>query len=126
MLRRVLATAVLFSALTWAADVTGTWSGPMEMKRGDETRPDTAHLVLVQKGEELTGSAGPNADRQMKITKGTITGNDLYIEVASPERDSKMVLRLKLEGDKLTGELSTEGPDAPPISGKMTLTRAAA
>jgi hypothetical protein len=125
MLRRLLATTILTSALTWAADLTGTWSGPMEMKREGETRPDSAHLVLTQKGEEITGTAGPNADKQMKITKGTFTGSDVYIEVAMPDKDAKLVLRLKLDGDKLVGELRGEGSDAPPITGNMTLTRAA-
>jgi hypothetical protein len=125
MLRRLLGTAFLFSALAWAADVTGTWSGPMEMKRGDETRDDSAYLMLTQNGGEITGSAGPNADKQMKITKGTITGDEIYLEVAPPEpdRNAKMVIRLKLDGEKLVGELKAEGPDAPPISGRMTLTR---
>ncbi|HET8548034.1 MAG TPA: hypothetical protein VFL57_08520 [Bryobacteraceae bacterium] len=123
MLRRVLGMAVLFSALTLAADVTGTWSGPMQMKKGDETHDDSAYLVLKQEGNVITGTVGPNVDKRMTITKGSIEDNALYIEAKHPERDAKMVLRLKLEGEKLTGELSAEGPEAPPISGKMTLTR---
>jgi hypothetical protein len=31
--------------------------------------------------------------------------------------------RLKLERDKLTGDLKAKGPSAPPISGKMTLSK---
>jgi hypothetical protein len=123
MLARLLGTAVLFSALTWAADVTGTWSGPMEMKRGDETRDDSACLMLKQEGSVITGTVGPNVDKRIEITKGTIEDNAIYIEAKVPDKDAKMVLRLKIEGEKLTGELRAEGPDAPPITGRMTLSR---
>jgi hypothetical protein len=123
MLARLLGTAVLFSVLTWAADVTGTWSGPMEMKKGDETRDDSAYLVLKQEGSVITGTVGPNVDKRLEITKGTIEENAIHIEAKVPDKDARLVLRLKLEGEKLTGELRGEGPDAPPISGKMTLTR---
>jgi hypothetical protein len=123
MLARLLGTAVLFSALTWAADVTGTWSGPMEMKRGGETRDDSAYLVLKQEGNVITGTVGPNVDKRLEITKGTVEETGIYIEAKVPDKDAKLVLRLKLEGEKLTGELRGEGPDAPPITGKMTLSR---
>ena len=33
------------------------------------------------------------------------------------------VLRLKVDGNKLVGDLKAEGPTAPPIRGKMTLSK---
>lgn len=97
----------------------------MTMTRGEETKDDSAYLVLKQTGNEITGTAGPNAERQMPIVKGTATGDSLVLEV-SMEGDNKLVIRLKTDGDKLVGDLKAEGPTAPPLSGKMTLTKEAA
>jgi hypothetical protein len=105
-----------------AADVTGTWTGSMAMTKGDETKDDSAYLVLKQTGTEITGTIGPNADKRLQITKGTADGDNVYIE-AVVEGDNKLVLRLKVDGDKLIGDLKAEGPTAPPISGKMTLSK---
>jgi hypothetical protein len=104
------------------ADVTGTWSGSMAMTRDGETKDDTAYLVLKQTGSEVTGTIGPTAEKRLTITKGTAEGSNVYIE-AVVEGENKLVLRLKLEGEKLTGDLKAEGPTAPPLTGKMTLSK---
>jgi hypothetical protein len=104
----------------FAADISGTWTGPVAMKRGEETRDDSAHLVLKQNGATVTGTMGPNADRQYTITKGSIDGSNVHLE-AVIEDENKIVLSLKLEGEKLTGDLKAEGPTAPPLTGTMTL-----
>ena len=110
------------AALMHAADLTGTWSGSVAMTKGDETRDESAYLILKQTGAEITGTIGPNADNRLKITKGSADGNSVYIE-AIVEGDNKMVLRLKVDGGKLVGELKAEGPTAPPITGKLSLTK---
>jgi len=121
-LGKLLVGLVAFVALIHAADVTGTWSGSMAMTKGDETKDDTAYLVLKQTGAEISGTIGPNAEKRLTITKGSAEGNNVYIE-ATVEGDNKLVLRLKVDGDKLVGDLKAEGPTAPPISGKMNLTK---
>ena len=121
-MRKLLCTLAMFSSALCAADVTGTWSGPMEMKRGDETRQDSAYLVLKQEGNTVTGTIGPNEEKRLEITKGTADGDAIYIEAAIPDRDAKMVLRLKVDGDKLVGELKAEGGPHE-MSGKMTLSK---
>jgi hypothetical protein len=105
-----------------AADVTGTWSGSMAMTKDDETKDDSAYLVLKQTGNEITGTIGPNTEKRLTITKGSADGNTIYIE-AIVEGENKLVLRLKIDGDKLVGDLKAEGPTAPSISGKMSLTK---
>ena len=121
-MRRLLIGLLALVAVMHAADVTGTWSGSMNMTKGDETKDDTAYLVLKQTGTEITGTIGPNPDHRLTITKGSVEGDNIYIE-AVVEGDNKMVLRLKVDGDKLVGDLKAEGPTAPPVSGKLTLTK---
>jgi hypothetical protein len=118
-MKKLLLVLLAFAGLAMA-DVTGTWTGPMTMKNGDETRDDTAYLVLKQDGGKITGTIGPNEERRYDITTGTAEGDNIYIE-AVVQGDAALVLKLKLEGGKLVGDLSTKGAGAPPISGRMTL-----
>jgi hypothetical protein len=52
-------------------DLTGVWTGTFTRDTGGE--PGGAHLDLKQKGTELTGTAGPAADRQVPIANAKIT-----------------------------------------------------
>ena len=123
-MRKLLGTIALFAGISWAADVTGTWSGPMQMTRNGETRDDSAHLVLSQTGKEIKGTVGPTVEKQMPIIKGSIEGADVTLEAAPPEGGGKITIRLKLDADKLTGDLKAEGGEGEPFTGTMTLTRA--
>jgi hypothetical protein len=113
----------LIATFAFGADVTGTWSGPMQMSRGGETKDDSAHFVLTQKGNEITGTVGPTAEKQMPITKGTIEGSDINLEAASPDGAMKITIKLKAEADKLTGDLKAEGSGGEPFTGKLTVTK---
>jgi hypothetical protein len=119
-MRKMMIVLLAFVASAIAADVTGTWSGPLKMKMGDETRDDSALLILKQSGGAITGTIGPNDERRYDISKGTIEGNDVHIE-ANIDGENKLVLDLKLDGEKLTGNLKAQGPEAPPLTGTMTL-----
>ena len=64
------------------ADLTGTWAGTFVMTMdGGESRDDVAHMVLKQTGKELTGTAGPDTERQWQIVKGKIDGAKITFEV---------------------------------------------
>jgi len=119
-LKKLLIGLVALVATVYAADVTGTWSGPMQMKMGDETRDDSALLILKQSGAAVTGSVGPNEQNRYEITKGTADGNNIVLE-AVLQGENKLILTLKLDGEKLTGDLKASGPEAPPLTGKLTL-----
>ena len=121
-MRKLLLGFVALVAALHAADITGTWSGPMKMTKDGETKDDSAYLVLKQSGNEVSGTIGPNAEQRLTITKGTIDGSKIYIE-AVVQGENRMVLKLTLDGEKLVGDLSTQGPEAPPLTGKMTLSR---
>ena len=72
----VLPAALLMAASTLSAfqakpvDLTGTWTGTFTPATGE---PGGAHIVLKQKGDEVTGTAGPGADRQLAIANGKVT-----------------------------------------------------
>jgi hypothetical protein len=71
----------VFAAPT-AADVTGKWTGSFVITTPDgENRDESAFMDLKQAGTELTGTAGPNADKQYAILKGKVDGNKVTFEV---------------------------------------------
>lgn len=115
---------LLSSALIWAADVTGSWSGPIETTRNGETRSSTALLILKQDGGKITGTIGPNEGNRTDISKGSIEGSDVKLEAVVAGPDLRVTVNLKLEGEKLVGELKVAGPDGQQMTGKMNLDRA--
>ena len=105
-----------------AADITGTWTGSFVVTTPDgKTQDDSVHMVLKQEGVKITGTAGPAADQQMPIAKGSIEGNKVALEVAVPNGFFKF--DLALEADHLKGDVTaSNGTDT--MKAKMDATRA--
>ncbi|HMC60182.1 MAG TPA: hypothetical protein VKJ01_13395 [Candidatus Solibacter sp.] len=77
-------------------------------------------LVLKQAGTEITGTAGPSADHQMPIQKGTIEGGKIALEV--PVGDGLFKFDLVLEGEHIKGDVSATMGDQK-INAKVDVTR---
>ena len=120
LMKAVLLAVVLVLAAS-AADLTGTWSGTFTITMPDgKTSDDTVHLVLKQNGSTITGTAGPNAEQQVPIAKGTITGNKVMLEVPVP--DGMFKFDVALEGEHLKGDVTrTAGGES--MKAKMDATR---
>jgi hypothetical protein len=104
-MRKLLCALALSAAALMGADVSGKWSGSFEVTREGETRSDTALLVLKQEGSNVTGTAGPNEDRQFPIKKGRIEGDLITLEVEHEPGAQPIVVQLRLDGDDhATGE----------------------
>jgi hypothetical protein len=108
MVKRIVLLALLLIAPVAGAqtDLTGTWTGPFIMTLDGQTRDDTALMVLKQKGTELTGTAGPNADQQWPILKGKVDGTSVEFDVQSDE--PLIHFSLKLVDGHLKGEAKAE------------------
>lgn len=100
-----------------AADATGTWTGTFT-PIGEE--PGPAHLVLKQDGGKVTGTAGPSADQQHEIRNGKAENGKISFEVAG--EDTTMTFELKLEGDRISGDVSRER-DGQAQTAKLSVTR---
>ncbi len=69
-------------AFLHAADVSGKWTGTSEFVNKDgQVRSGPLSMTLKQSGEEVTGTAGPSADRQQEISKGKISGDKVTFEI---------------------------------------------
>lgn len=97
--------AVLF------ADVSGKWAGTLTRADGHD---GPAYMVLKQEGNTVTGSGGPNAERQYTITKGHIEGDKLTLRI----EEHDMEFELTVKGDEISGEVRHEGE-----RGKIALKR---
>lgn len=122
---RTLLLLLLSTVLLSAADITGTWSGTAELTRDGETTTSTALLILRQSGASITGTVGPNAGDRHAITKGTVDGSAVTLDFTVAEHELRITLLLKLEGEKLSGEVKARGPNGEQMNGKMDLSRTA-
>jgi hypothetical protein len=90
------------------ADLTGVWTGTLNRSDGGS---GTAYLDLKQKDEDLTGSAGPDADRQSPITPGKITTIEGVTRVtfdSTQPNGAVMKFDLKLVEGRLKGKVVGE------------------
>jgi hypothetical protein len=111
------------SAVSLFADVTGKWSGSFEITIDGETKPDTAVLNLKQAGTKITGTAGPNEEKQMTIREGSIDGDKIKLEVEAEDDDHPVIyLTLTVDGDHMTGTAKAEKEERK-MSAKLDLKR---
>ncbi len=65
-----------------AGDVSGKWTGSSEfVNRDGQVRSAPILMTLRQSGQDVTGTAGPSADRQQEIRKGKISEDRLTFEI---------------------------------------------
>lgn len=93
----------------FGADATGKWSGSFIITMEGQTRDDVAYMVLTQEGAKITGTVGPNAERQWPIKTGTIDGNKIKLQVVPTEGPTVATFDLTLDGDRMTGDCVAEG-----------------
>lgn len=119
---RIFLLTLVTAMLGVAADLTGTWSGTIEFKSPDgETRTRSAHMVLKQDGNTVTGTGGPDADRQHPMREGKIDGSKVTFIV--DDNSTAIHFNLVVDGDTLKGELKSER-EGQAISGRLDLKRA--
>lgn len=112
---------LLFSLPLSAADLSGKWTGSGELKLNNgETANTTVYLDIVQKGEEITGNAGPGPEQLLPLSKGQFKGDQLTFEVV-PAADSGyglFVFQFKVSGDTMEGTVKCDR-----FTGTLTLKR---
>jgi hypothetical protein len=94
------------------ANVTGKWTGTFTRTAPDgNTQSINFTMDLTQKGAVLTGTVGPNADRQWPIEKGAaVKAGKLTFWVQQPD-GPKRTFTLALVKDRLQGEMLAELKD---------------
>jgi hypothetical protein len=107
-MKSILVSLLLLAAWTLSAsDLTGKWSGTVDMKQDGEAQTIPVIMIVKQDGNKLTGTAGPEED-QHAIQKGLVDGDTITMEVDSGE--DIFYLELKVDGDQITGAVK-QGTD---------------
>jgi hypothetical protein len=104
------------------ADVTGKWSGTIEVQDSGSATPVQAELV--QKSDMVSGKIGrtDGAD-EGTIRNGKVEGTKVSFEVVSPHTSSPFKFTLTLVNDRLEGEMKGS-VDEGEVVGKVKLSRA--
>ena len=90
-------------------NVTGKWTGTLTMTAPDGRTQSIAFIFnLIQKGKVLTGTAGPNAERQWPIEKGEVNGDKVTFQVQQPDGGPLRKSTLTLVKDRLQGDMALE------------------
>jgi hypothetical protein len=84
-----------------ASNVTGKWSGTMQLE--GQTRSEPVYMVLKQEGNKLAGSGGPNENEQNPFEGGKVEGNKLMFDI--PLGESSMHFEMEAQEDQITGEM---------------------
>ena len=104
------------------ADVSGKWSGSFDVTGPDgETKADTAFLNLKQEGGKITGTAGPNEEKQFDIKTGKIDGDKIALEVVM-EDGGVLTFDLALAEDHIKGDVKGQMGDEK-MTAKLDVTR---
>ena len=119
MTRRILfATAVLcaiFAGAALAADISGNWSGTMQM--GDN--PFTLTYAFKQDGEKLTGTVTGPQGAPLPLNDGKIVGDKVSfsVQVDMGGNPSKFSSQGVIKGDEITLTTKVEGGEdfGPPM-----------
>jgi hypothetical protein len=92
----ILSSAPLLAFQAPAPDLTGTWTGKFTMTNKEGTKEEGAHVVLKQTKADLSGTAGPSAERQFPINTGKVT---------TTKGETTVVFETGREGHVITFEL---------------------
>jgi hypothetical protein len=121
-MKGILCLLALAGGLFADANVTGNWTGtfsPIDEQGVAHEGP--ALLKLKQTGTEIAGSVGPSEEEQHTITKGKIEGNKVTLEVS--EEGHQLVIRLVLAEDSLKGDVDASH-DGQQMKAKLDVKRA--
>jgi hypothetical protein len=115
---------LLLSALAVGAkELTGKWSGSFDITNSSgETKADSAYMDLKVHDGAVTGTAGPNAEKQWPLQKGKLDGRKLTFEVSADE-GGLLVFDLVFDGDSIKGTCSGTGSGGEKMSAQVSLKR---
>ena len=115
----LLVSMVPAHAQTKAANLTGKWTGTFT-RTAPDGRTQTIPFIfdLTQKGKVLTGTVGPNADRQWPIEKGAVNGAKVTFQVQQPDGPLRK-FTLELVKDRLQGEMLAQPPAGESFTAKV-------
>lgn len=88
--------------------LTGKWTGTLTRTAPDGRTQSIEWMCdLIQKGKVVTGTSGPNAERQWPIDKGAVAGEKVTFQVQQPDGPLR-TFTLTLVKGRLQGDMRAE------------------
>lgn len=107
--------------LAAAADFSGKWAGTLETRNNPIPRSDSHYVTLVQKGEMVTGTAGPKIEVMWPLKDAKVTGDRIRFTVEAPGGTLVMEYSLELKDSELSGVVELKNREG--ISWNLKLKR---
>jgi len=115
----LLCTPILHAAQS--TSLTGSWSGSFLITMNGEERPDSIFMSLTQKGNVVSGTAGPNANQQWPIADGKVDGAKVTFVVLA-ENEMQVKFELTLADGHLKGNANAD-ENGMALAAKVDVTR---
>lgn len=110
--------AMLSAAPLSTPNVTGKWSGTLQMDGQNQAMP--AYSIFNQEGTKLSGSIGPDESEQDEFEGGKVEGDKLTFDVPQGTNgEGSLHVEMQVQGDQMTGRATWSGP--PPHTGSGTI-----
>lgn len=130
MKKRWLIFGLMFSlagaiAATNALDITGKWSGTIDVKDESSGTNITTpvQVQFQQRDAAISGNIGRAEDNDLvPIKNAKVEGNKIYFEASSGETLGPAKFNLIVDGDHMEGEMKTS-VDTGDITGKVKISR---
>jgi hypothetical protein len=118
VMKALLLTMFLAALTLQAADITGKWSGSIDLQSPDGARNIPIFLNLKQEGDKITGTGG-NSESDVHTVSGKADGNKLSLEAEAG--NAPILFELVVDGDRITGTASKQRDDGSKEGGKVSL-----
>src|SRR5258708_1025896 len=104
--------AMLPTVALCSPNVTGKWSGTLQMDGENDAKP--AYSIFSQDGNKLSGSVGPSESEQDSFEGGKVDGDKLTFDVPQgPSGEGSIHVEMQVNGDQMTGRPTWNGPPPP-------------
>jgi hypothetical protein len=114
--------ATLSAVALSTPNVTGKWSGTLQMDGESDAKP--AYSIFKQDGNRLSGSVGPNESEQDSFEGGKVDGDKLTFDVPQGQNgEGSIHVEMQVKGDQMTGRATWSGPSPHSGTGKISLKR---
>ena len=121
---RLIGMLLLGALAVCAADVSGTWSGRLDLGRKGKGGPFL--LTLKQSGHTLSGTGGPSNDEQQPIQNTRMEGGKITFELALMNRNGLRTVchfALTIKDDAIGGDGEVPNENGAPMPVTVSLKR---
>lgn len=122
-MKKLICILLLAAFALAAGELSGKWSGGFEITNSEgQTKADSAYMDLKLDGTKVTGTAGPNENKQWAIRNGKLEAGKLTFELEMDD-GGLLTFDLVFDGDTIRGSAAGTGNGGEKMSAKVDLKR---